>query len=190
MLQLQSQLQANQLEIGNREHAISALTARINDYQARLNEEPAIEQQMADLTRGYDQSKAIYDDLLKKENESSMATSMEQLEQGERFTMLDPPSLPVTPDFPNRLKFCGIGLVVGLLLGFASVAGFEFMDDRLHDEQAIKALLSMPVISEVPEIQSPWDEKVVKRRTAMGWAFAALAAVVILAGSAFSIIHG
>ena len=140
MLQLQSQLQANQLEIGNREHAISALMARINDYQARLNEEPAIEQQMADLTRGYDQSKAIYDDLLKKENESSMATSMEQMQQGERFTMLDPPSLPVKPDFPNRLKFCGIGLVVGLLLGFASVAGFEFMDDRLHDEQAIKAL--------------------------------------------------
>jgi succinoglycan biosynthesis transport protein ExoP len=189
-LQLQSQLQANQLEIGNREHAISALMARINDYQGRLNAEPGVEQQLADLTRGYDQSKAIYDDLLKKENESSMATSMEQLQQGERFTMLDPPSLPITPDFPNRLKFCGIGLVVGLLLGFAVVAGFEFFDDRMHDEQAIKALLSMPVISEVPEIQNPWDEKLAKRKVAMGWAMAALAVVAILAGSAFSLIHG
>ena len=90
---LQSQLQANQLEMANREPAISALMGRINDYQARLNEEPAVEQQLADLTRGYDQSKANYDDLLKKENDSSMATDMEQMQQGERFTMLDPPEL-------------------------------------------------------------------------------------------------
>jgi hypothetical protein len=60
----------------------------------------------------------------------------------------------------------------------------------MHDEAAIKALLSVPVISEVPEIQSPWDERSAKRRTAMGWAMAVLAVVTILAGSAFSIIHG
>ena len=71
------------------------------------------EQQLSDLTRGYDQSKANYDDLLKKKNESAMATSMELLQQGERFRIIDPPSLPVKPDFPNRLKFCGIGLAAG-----------------------------------------------------------------------------
>ena len=64
--QLQGQLQANQLEIANRESAINSLKARINEYQGRLNMEPGTEQQLADLTRGYDQSKANYDDLLKK----------------------------------------------------------------------------------------------------------------------------
>ena len=68
------------------------------------------EQQLSDLTRGYEQSKANYDSLLKKKNESAMATSMELLQQGERFRIIDPPSLPVKPEFPNRLKFCGIGL--------------------------------------------------------------------------------
>ena len=163
---------------------------RINDYQARLNEEPAIEQQVADLTRGYDQSKANYDDLLKKESESSMATSMEQMQQGERFTMLDPPSLPVTPSFPNRLKFCGIGLGIGLALGAIVVAGFEFLDDRLYREKEISALLPIAVISEIPNIPNALDEQVTKRKTAWGWAMAALTVVTILAGSAFSAIHG
>jgi succinoglycan biosynthesis transport protein ExoP len=36
--------------------------------------EPATEQELADLTRGYDQSKANYDDLLKKKEQSEMAT--------------------------------------------------------------------------------------------------------------------
>jgi len=104
-----SQLQANQVEISNREQSIAGLKARISDYQGRLNAEPAVEQQMDDLTRGYTQSKTDYDALLKKKNDSEMATSMERMQQGERFTMLDPPSLPQKPDFPNRLKFCGIG---------------------------------------------------------------------------------
>ena len=134
MPQLQSQLQANQIEIKNREQAIAALTSRINEYQARLNQEPIREQQLADLTRGYDQSKASYDELLKKKNDSAMATSMELLQQGERFRILDPPSLPMKPSFPNRLKFCGIGLLVGLALGAGVVWAFEMMDDRVYSE--------------------------------------------------------
>lgn len=190
LLQLESQLQANQAEVANRESAIAALKGRINDYQARLSEEPAVEQELADLTRGYDQSKANYDSLLKKKTDSSMATDMEQLEQGERFTMLDPPDLPTKPDFPNRLKFCGFGLLAGLALGLATVVGFEFMDDRLYDEKEIKGMLPVAVISEVPEIRSPSDEKALKRKTKLGWAMAALVLATILAGSAFSILHG
>lgn len=120
--QLQSQLQANQIEVKNREQAITSLTAQINTYQGRLNGEPIREQQLADLTRGYDQSKASYDDLLKKKNDSAMATSMELLQQGERFRILDPPSLPLKPSFPNRLKFCMMGLLLGTALGAAAVA--------------------------------------------------------------------
>ncbi len=78
---------------------------------------------MADLTRGYDQSKANYDDLLKKKNESKMATSMELLQQGERFRIVDPPSYPRRPEFPNRLKFCGMGLGIGL--GFSGWASWS-----------------------------------------------------------------
>jgi succinoglycan biosynthesis transport protein ExoP len=188
-MQLQGQLQANQAEIANREQAVAGLKAKVNGYQDRLNTEPAREQQLADLTRGYDQSKANYDDLLKKQNESEMATSMEHMQQGERFSMLDPPSLPLKPDFPNRLKFCGIGLGVGLALGLVVVGGFEFMDDRLHSEKEIKILLRMAILSEIPEIVSPSDERSSKKRMVLGWAMAALIVATILAGSAFSYLH-
>ena len=57
-----------------------------------------------------------------------MATSMELLQQGERFRIIDPPSLPVKPDFPNRLKFCGFGLGIGLALGTVVAGAFEMMD--------------------------------------------------------------
>jgi polysaccharide chain length determinant protein (PEP-CTERM system associated) len=190
MVQLRGQLEANRTEITNREQSIAGLKERINEYQARLNQEPAVEQQLADQTRGYEQSKADYDDLLKKNNESEMATNMEQMQQGERFSMLDPPSLPLKPDFPNRLKFCGIGLGVGLALGFIVVFVFEFLDDRLYSEKEIKDLLPVSILSELPEIQLPSDEQRNMRIAALGWSTAVLVVATILAGSVFSYLRG
>jgi polysaccharide chain length determinant protein (PEP-CTERM system associated) len=190
LLQLHSQLQANQVEITSRERGIAGLEARINEYQGRLNSEPATEQQLLEVSRGYEQSKANYDDLLKKKNQSVMATSMEQLQQGERFTILDPPSLPVKPDFPNRLKFCGLGIVVGLGLGCMVVLLIEFVDDRMHGEKELKELLPVKVMAEIPEIEHPGDKEREKRRVLMGWATTAVVGVAIAVGSAVSFLRG
>jgi polysaccharide chain length determinant protein (PEP-CTERM system associated) len=190
LAQLQSQLRANQAEIKNREEAIATLMAKINEYQSRLNQEPVREQQLADLTRGYDQSKASYDDLLKKKNDSAMATSMELLQQGERFRIMDPPSLPLKPSFPNRLKFCAIGLIVGLVLGAGCVWLAEMMDDRVYGEMQLRELLPVSMLSELPVISGPTDERDQKRRDLIGWATTAGIIGIILLGSAVSYLKG
>ena len=188
--QLQGQIQSNRIEIASRERAVTDLKAKVVDYQARLNQEPVREQQLSDLTRGYEQSKANYDELLKKKNESAMATSMELLQQGERFRVIDPPSLPVKPEFPNRLKFCGIGLGVGLALGTLVVGASEAMDDRIHDEKELQELLPVAVISEIPPLAVASDGRRERRRLLIGWGTAALISVTILVGSAISYLRG
>ena len=190
MAPVQSQLRSNQLEITNREHAVATLKTKVDDYQGRLNQEPIREQQLADLTRGYEQSKANYDDLLKKKNESKMATSMELLQQGERFRVVDAPSLPSKPDFPNRLKFCAMGLGFGFALGLLVAGGFEMMDDRIYDEKELQKLLPVAVLSEIPAIARPEDERRARGRLWLGWAVAALVSATILVGSALSYLRG
>src|SRR5580658_1565887 len=190
MVQLQGQLQANRVEIANRERSVEELKAKVTDYQARLNQEPVREQQLSDLTRGYEQSKANYDELLKKKNESAMATSMELLQQGERFRIIDPPSLPLKPDFPNRLKFCVIGLGIGLALGTFVAGAFEVMDDRIYEEKELQKLLPVSVISEIPAMASATDEHDERRRLWLGWAVAVFVSGTILLGSALSYLRG
>jgi len=190
MVQLQGQLQSNRVEIASRERAVADLNLKVVDYQARLSQEPVREQQLSDLTRGYEQSKANYDELLKKKNESAMATSMELLQQGERFRIIDPPSLPVKPEFPNRVKFCGIGLGIGLALGALVVGALEIMDDRVYDEKELQKLLPVAVISEIPAIAAASDDRRERRRLSIGWATAAFVSVTILLGAALSYLRG
>jgi polysaccharide biosynthesis transport protein len=190
VFQVEGQARANRVEISNRERSVAELKTKVADYQSRLNQEPVREQQLADLTRGYDQSKANYDDLLKKRNESAMATSMELLQRGERFRIVDPPSLPVKPEFPNHLKFCGIGLAVGLALGTLVAGAAEFTDDRIYDETEWPKLLPVAIISEIPALVIPADEQKERRRRWLGWAMAGLVSAAILLGSALSYLRG
>ena len=190
MAQLQGQLQSNRVEIASRERAVADLKTKVTDYQARLNQEPVREQQLSDLTRGYEQTKANYDELLKKKNESAMATSMELLQQGERFRIIDPPSLPVKPEFPNRLKFCGIGLGFGLALGVVVAGAFEMLDDRIYEEKDLQKLLPIAIISEIPTVVAAADQQRERRLLWIGWATAAFVSVTILVGSAVSYLRG
>ena len=85
MMQIASQIKANQLYISNYQKHLKVLQSQIATYQARLNLTPETEQQLAEVSRGYDESKANYDSLLRKQSQSSLATSLEKRQQGEQF---------------------------------------------------------------------------------------------------------
>jgi hypothetical protein len=63
------------------------------------------------------------------------------------------------------------------------------MDDRLHSEREIKSLLPFAVVSEIPEVVSPLDERSAQRKLVLGWATAGFVVFTILAGSAFSFLQ-
>jgi polysaccharide chain length determinant protein (PEP-CTERM system associated) len=189
LMQAQSQLAALESEVANRQKAVDALRAKVGEYQARLNAEPVREQELTELTRGYEQTKANYDSLLKKKEESAMATSMEQMQEGERFRTIDPPGLPTSPSFPNRLKLCGIGVGAGLALGLLVVIVLEAREGRLYSEKELKSQLPMAILVEIPLIEIPADALAKKRRTILGWAVAVTTTIIIAAGSAFTFLH-
>jgi hypothetical protein len=151
---------------------------------------PVMEQQFADITRDYDQSKVDYESLLKKKNESEMSTDLEKTQQGEHFRMLDPPNLPIRPYKPNRLMLCGAGLAVGLILGGGFAFGQEKLSGKVYSEREIKKLVPFTVIGEIPPIETPEEESSHRQGA---WIAAAAAVVVlgfILLGSAVTYLYG
>jgi succinoglycan biosynthesis transport protein ExoP len=189
-LEMESQLKANRLEIANRESEIKDEQNKINQYQGRLNMAPVMEQQYADITRDYDQSKTDYEALLAKKNQSEMSTDLEKTQQGERFRMLDPPNLPVKPYKPNRLILCGAGLAVGLILGAGFAFGQEKLSGKIFSEREIKKVVPFEVIAEIPPIESPEEQSSHRRNAWIAGAAAAVMIGFILLGSAVTYLYG
>jgi len=190
ILELESQLKANRLEIANREAEIKDEQSKINQYQARLNMAPVMEQQFADITRDYDQSKTDYESLLAKKNQSAMSTDLEKTQQGEHFRMLDPPNLPVRPYKPNRLQLCGLGLAVGLVLGGGFAFGREILSGKIYSEREIKKLVPIDVIAEIPPIENLQEQSSHRRGAWVAGAAAVVIVGFILLGSAVTYLYG
>jgi succinoglycan biosynthesis transport protein ExoP len=190
LMEVESQLKGNQIEIANRQHTIADLEGKINQYQARLNGAPVREEELADLTRDYDQSQKDYDSLLARRNQSAEATNLNKSEEGEHFTMIDPPNLPTRPYSPDRFKLSLAGLFVGLVLGAGVTAGAEFLDDRLYRQEDFKKLLSVEVMAEIPPLPTPEEESQGRHRLVLESVLAGALSLITLLGVAFSFLRG
>lgn len=120
---LRAQIASAKHEIEFLEKQRAQLAAEIADCQARINQLPLVEQEMAGLKRNYEESASNYNSLLQKKMAAGIATDMERSQKSERFTVIDPARTPQKPEKSKRLLF-GIGgsiagLVLGLLFGFA-----------------------------------------------------------------------
>ncbi len=77
----------------------------------------------------------ITNSLLQKQNQSQLATSLEQRQQGEQFRILDPPSLPGRPSTPNHLLISISGLMLGFAVGVGLVFIVELTNVRIRQEK-------------------------------------------------------
>ncbi|HEX4487761.1 MAG TPA: GNVR domain-containing protein [Terriglobales bacterium] len=189
MMEVQSQLKANEIETANRQRAISDLQGRISDYQSRLNRTPVREQELTDLTRDYDQSRTYYESLLAKRNQSELATNLERRQQSEHFRIIDPPSLPTKPYSPNRFKLSLTGLGAGLLLGIVATVVVEMMDDRIYDESDFKKMIPVDLMVEVPPLVSPEEEVRTRRMARLSWVAATVMGMIMMLGVAVSFLR-
>jgi succinoglycan biosynthesis transport protein ExoP len=182
VMQIQSQLKANKMEIQSHESQIARLEAKVNQYQVRLNATPGTQQELADIMRNYDESKKNYNNLLDKTMASSLATSLNRQQGGDQFRIIDPPSLPEKASFPDRFKFSLAGLGVGLALAFVFGVGMEFVDDRIRSEQDLLGAASLPVLAEIPPLPTEREIAAQRWKPWIAAAAAILVAIIIPTG--------
>ena len=145
--QLRAQLRALEQGITQKKHDQGVIQGQIRIYQDRISSSPLVQEEYKGLTRDYTTAQAFYDDLLKKMNDSKMATDLEKRQQGEQFRVMDEPNLPDSPSFPKRGIFAGAGLAAGLCLGLMIVALMEYKDTALRSERDIWAFTKLPTLS-------------------------------------------
>lgn len=147
---LRAQIRQSEETIKERTADQNQIEQRIKLYQSRIEASPEVEQQYKELTRDYQTALDFHNELLKKRDQSAMATDLERRQEGEQFQVLDPANLPDNPSFPKKLYFGLGGLALGLALGCGLTALLEMRDTSLRTEKDIEALCHVPVLATVP----------------------------------------
>jgi polysaccharide chain length determinant protein (PEP-CTERM system associated) len=157
--QLRAQVHNYDQVIAEKAKEQEGIKRQIGLYQSRIQSSPGVEQQYKEVTRGYQTALDSYNDLLKKRQESSMATQLEHDQQGEQFRVLDPANLPTAPSFPNRPLFAMGGFGGGLALGLGLAFLMELKDSSFKTERDVEVALQLPVLAMIPAIEPLGSKK-------------------------------
>jgi polysaccharide biosynthesis transport protein len=147
---LQGQIAIAQREIEFRTQEQARITAEMKQYSDRISRLPLHEQEMAQITRDYDTSKANYRNLLDKKLAAEMATDLEHGQKSERFTLLDPARVPDKPQRPKRPLYYAMGGLLSVLAGFGAGLGMEIQQGKLLGRWELGP--GIPVLARLPRI--------------------------------------
>jgi len=177
-----AQLSSVQAEISTLQRQIEDLNRKRNDYYARIEASPRVEEAYKALMAERTNIQAKFDDMMKKTMEARVAQGLEKEQMGERFTIIDPARLPEKPVKPNVPAILLIGIFLGAGAGIGTAALKEYNDRSIRDPNKLTELLRLPVLVTVPVIVTARDvlRQRIMRKRFITVAIAACVIVLIL----------
>lgn len=151
--QLRAKIRQDEINIADLTKRQDQIQGQIRQLQGRVQASPVVEQQFKELTRSHQTALDFYNDLLKKRQNSAMATDLEQQQESEQFSVFDPPSFPEKPSSPNQLMLASGGFGGGLAIGLGLLYLIAYNDKSLHTERDVEKCLKLPVLSLIPELE-------------------------------------
>ncbi|MFK8066644.1 MAG: hypothetical protein AB8D52_00190 [Gammaproteobacteria bacterium] len=182
-VQLKSQLEAADTEIASLENKIVELEKKRDDYEGRLTRTPQVERQYQDLTRDFDTATLKYREITSKQLEAQLSQSLESERKGERFTLIEPPILPLEPFKPNRLAIAFLGFVFSLAGGIGAASLAEALNQTVSGRHGVMEMMGEAPLASIPYIITAVDirKKIMQRSlVTFGMVASALIAAVLV----------
>ena len=131
----------------------SRLPQELATYQARVNQAPIVEQQMAPLEQAYELEKAQHQRLAERFQAAVISENLETRRAGSQFAVLYPASKPATPTRPNVPRVFAFSVIAGAVLGGALALTREYLDKTVHDARTLQHEFDQVVLAEVPHLR-------------------------------------
>jgi len=181
-INLQAQLNSATASLEALRKTRTDLKRRLEDYATRLERTPEIEPEYLVLTRDRDTSGQKYQDIRSRLLEAKVSEGLEVQRKGERFSLIDPPSLPEKPDKPNRFAIVLLGVVLAIGGGIGSGAAAESLDHSIRTPEQLALLTHLFPLAVIPFMPNEEDltRAVKRRRLVAGTGIGAVCVVLLL----------
>jgi polysaccharide biosynthesis transport protein len=157
---------------------------RLNEYATRLERSPGIEPEYLVLMRERDTSSQKYIEIRSRLLEAKVAEGLEVQRKGERFSLIDPPSLPEKPFKPNRMAIVLLGIILAVGGGLGAGAVAESLDHSIRTPEQLLALTHHFPLAVIPFMPNEEDVSRVRLRRRL-----AQTAGLSVVGTALIIVH-
>jgi len=161
-ISVQAQLNAAKTERAGIKIEQKEIQQKLQEYEGRLLATPEVERIYRNLSRDYEGAVAQYQEIKAKQRAAQVSHELEIGQKAQRFTLLEPPVLPINPVSPDRKAILFLGFIFSIVaaLGFAALR--ESLDNSIQGRVGIVRVLHQEPLGIIPYIENSVDKK--KRR--------------------------
>ena len=161
--QLKRDLSQTQITIDTLRARITEARQQLSDVLDRGKKIHGGETMLSELTRDYQVTRDIYQDLLRRRENARVSMNMDMENQGLTFKVQDPATLPNSPSGLLFWHWIVIGLVVGVIGPVATLYALLQVDSRIRHARPLTERFASPMAVTIPHLWSPGEVASVRR---------------------------
>lgn len=129
----------------------TSLLEQQEKYRKAVISNPMAEQQLASLTRDYDNSKIRYRELKAKKMAADMSNQLEKERKGQRMSVINPPELPLKTKPGKKIILLG-GFALSIIAGLGCVIFIQILSQSVCGPSHLSNIVGAPPLTSVPYI--------------------------------------
>jgi len=146
--ELQNIKNGAELELANVNRQLAGLSSLYEGARKEALQLNLKELEYSRLHRSKDSTEKLFGIVLERSTESGLS----KMAPFNNVRVLDRPLKPMAPVFPRPASNLAVGIMLGLLLGFAGATGREMLDRTVRTSEDIERDLGLAVLGSLPDV--------------------------------------
>ena len=116
------------------------------------------------MARDVNVNETIYNTLLQRLETAKITQRLQSSQEGTKYTIIDPPRVPLAPIEPNVLLVIAVGIFLGIAFGAGLIFMSEFLDKSFLNVQEASEFLGVPLLGVISKINTEESLSAVKEK--------------------------
>ncbi|MGJ7915231.1 XrtA system polysaccharide chain length determinant [Massilia sp. LXY-6] len=149
-------LQQLNVSLSQAEARVASMRTRVDEYAARVARlrtqsasVPEVEAQLVQLNRDYQVNKENYQKLLERRESARLSGDLSSATDMLTFRVIDPPTVPLQPTGPNRLRLFSAVFVGALVAGIALAFLMSQLRPTFLSQSTLREVTGLPVLGSI-----------------------------------------
>lgn len=160
--ELRRLIATEKVEVNTKKRRLERTEKQLLEEHKRLERIAERQAELAELTRDYDVTKSIYEDMLARKEKARLSMTLDIEGQGVTFRIQEPANFPIRPNGLRFLHFVLAGPLLGIAIPFALLVVYVQFDPRIRFSESLETLSSVPLLGVVPHMSTPLAKRVMR----------------------------
>lgn len=163
--ELRKQLAEADVDLRSKKRRMQSLTDLQEQEFARQQRIAANQAELSELTRDYDVTRKVYEEMLHKKEAARLSMTLDIEGQGVSYRIQEPASFPLKPSGLYFIHFAILGPILGILLPIGLLIFYVLVDPHLRSARNLQKLLppDIELIGVIPHFNTPLGERLLKK---------------------------